>query len=580
MEGTSACGDCVVTFLCDREPGGRGDHRCGGGARAAVAGRRGAGSGVAVIGVEPGDPGQQGAVNRRLLPALPGAHGVRPHGRDGAPSRAAAPPASTWSRWPSAEPFVEVRRDLEERKAAGLHGGMAFTYRQPARSTDPEVALRDAAALVVGRAELPRPTTPSPASARRSPVAIARYAWEDHYAHLKTGLKAIAGVLKAHGWRARVLADDNAMVDRAAAHRAGIGWWGKNANLLLPGLGQLVRARLRGHRRAASPPTSSPVEDRCGPCRRCLDGCPTGAITAPGVVDARRCLSWLLQAEGSFPIEHRVALGDRIYGCDECQEVCPPNRRAPVRPPTGDERAVGRPRDAARPRRRRGARAWRSRWYIPRRDVRYVRRNALVVLGNVGDGARSRRSSSLLDALPRATPTRCCGATPSGRRAGSDARISSRRSSRRPIPRSSPSDPPPSDDPPVRHQRLPAEGRRDPDDALGAVAAARPDVVRGAHHAVRGRRGLGCRARPYRVVRTKEKVLLPTPSLVRRIDDAGRRDRRVAGGARSRPAGRAGRPTPPAPVRRRAPRRRDHRARPAARLEPRAAPRAPRAPSS
>jgi epoxyqueuosine reductase len=197
-------------------------------------------------------------------------------------------------------------------------------------------------------------------------------------------LKAVAAVLKAEGWRARVLADDNAMVDRAAAHRAGIGWWGKNANLLLPGLGSwyVLGCVVTD---APVPPTSSVVDDHCGACRRCLDGCPTGAITAPGVVDARRCLSWLLQAEGSFPLEHRAALGDRIYGCDECQEVCPPNRRAPERELTGAERpwvelpALLDPDDAV-------VLAQAGRWYIPRRDVRYVRRNALVVLGNVGEG--------------------------------------------------------------------------------------------------------------------------------------------------------------------------------------------------
>src|SRR5687768_13929634 len=211
----------------------------------------------------------------------------------------------------SAEPFVEVRRDLEDRKAAGLHAGMSFTYRQPARSTDPEVALRDAASLVVGARSY---LTDGPLAGEGPSIAgrVARYAWEDHYAHLKDGLKAIAGVLKANGWRARVLADDNAMVDRAAAHRAGIGWWGKNANLLLPGLGSWY---VLGCVVTDAPlePSSTPVEDRCGACRRCLDGCPTGAITAPGVVDARRCLSWLLQAEGPFPRELRVALADRIY---------------------------------------------------------------------------------------------------------------------------------------------------------------------------------------------------------------------------------------------------------------------------
>jgi epoxyqueuosine reductase len=174
-------------------------------------------------------------------------------------------------------------------------------------------------------------------------------------------------------------------VDRAAAHRAGIGWWGKNANLLLPGLGSWY---VLGSVVTDAPlaPSATEVVDRCGSCTRCLDGCPTGAITAPGVVDARRCLSWLLQAEGSFPAEHRVALGDRIYGCDECQEVCPPNRRAPIARPAGGERpwapllALLDDDDAV-------VLGWAERWYIPRREVRYVRRNALVVLGNLGDGA-------------------------------------------------------------------------------------------------------------------------------------------------------------------------------------------------
>jgi epoxyqueuosine reductase len=292
----------------------------------------------------------------------------------------------------SAEPFVEVRRTLEQRKAEGLHAGMAFTYRQPARSTDPEVALRSAQALVVGARSY---LVARPPEAGAEPAGqIARYAWDDHYALLKDGLKAVAAVLKEHGWRARVLADDNAMVDRAAAHRAGIGWWGKNANLLLPGLGSwyvlgsvVTDAPLR--------PSGAPIEDRCGPCRRCLDGCPTGAITAPGVVDARRCLSWLLQAEGPFPVEHRVALGDRIYGCDDCQEVCPPNRRAPLGPTTGHERPEAPLFDllAADDDTVLGHA---DRWYIPRREVRFVRRNALVVLGNVGDGRR-RDVADLLD---------------------------------------------------------------------------------------------------------------------------------------------------------------------------------------
>lgn len=307
----------------------------------------------------------------------------------------------------SAEPFVEVRSTLVERKAAGLHGGMAFTYRKPERSTDPGMSLPGARALLVGArsylTDEPPEEVGGPAGgvtrdalaavedpARvglmvRAPAGrVARYAWVDHYAGLRDGLTAMAVVLKAAGWRARVVADDNALVDRAAAHRAGIGWWGKNANLLLAGLGSWY---VLGSVITDAPlvPTTAVVEDRCGSCTRCITGCPTGAITAPGVVDARRCLSWLLQAEGIFPAEQRAALGDRIYGCDECQEVCPPNHRAPSAAPGGsevpwvpllallddDDEVVLR---------------WAARWYIPRREVRYVRRNALVVLGNVGEG--------------------------------------------------------------------------------------------------------------------------------------------------------------------------------------------------
>ncbi len=283
----------------------------------------------------------------------------------------------------SADRFVEVQATLEARKAEGLHAGMSFTYRKPEVSADPARALPEARSLVVGaRSYL---LDPPDGDDHHGPLAwIARYAWEDHYAALKASLTEVGGLLRAAGWRTRVLADDNALVDRAAAHRAGIGWWGKNANLLLPGLGSwyVLGSILTDAPLAAS---AAPVADRCGSCVRCLDGCPTGAITAPGVVDARRCLSWLLQEVGPFPRSFRVALGGRIYGCDECQEVCPPNRRAPSRPAGSATRPwvpvleLLHPDDAV-------VLGWADRWYIPQRQVRYVRRNALVVLGNVGDG--------------------------------------------------------------------------------------------------------------------------------------------------------------------------------------------------
>ena len=298
--------------------------------------------------------------------------------------------------------FPEVRRSLERRRDAGQHAGMSFTFRNPARSTDPTRLLREARTLVVGaRGYLEaRPDRPE------GPVAaVARYAWRDHYAELRVGLDAMADVLRRHGHRAAVFVDDNALVDRAAAHRAGIGWWGRNSNLLVPGsgswfvLGSVVTD-------AALPVAAAPVADGCRTCTRCVTACPTGAILDDGVIDARRCLAWLVQDVGVFPRQHRIALGDRIYGCDDCQEVCPPGRRDV----TGADQ--GAPTVDAAPD------AWVSvlelldpsigdddllarfgRWYIPQRDPRHLRRNALVVLGNVGDAS---------DPVQRATLRRWC----------------------------------------------------------------------------------------------------------------------------------------------------------------------------
>jgi epoxyqueuosine reductase len=278
----------------------------------------------------------------------------------------------------SAEPFLGTRRHLHERRAAGLHGGMSFTYRNPDRSTDPTRALADAKTIVVGARSYPPPSKTPDGGAR-----VAAYAGDDHYGALRSALEAVAEHLRAGGWNARVLVDDNALVDREAAYRAGLGWYGKSTNLLLPGQGSWF---VLGSVITTAPLAvdDGPIDDGCGSCRRCIDGCPTGAIVAPGIVDARRCLAWLLQARGDFPEEFRVALGDRIYGCDECQEVCPPNRRvgaAASSSSTGVDiiELLSADDDALLARH--------GRWYIADRDPRYLRRNALVVLGNTASAS-------------------------------------------------------------------------------------------------------------------------------------------------------------------------------------------------
>jgi epoxyqueuosine reductase len=325
---------------------------------------------------------------------------------------------------------------------------MAFTYRNPARSTEPQRIVAGAQALVVGARRYPsqRPRTASraEAGATRAPGGaaalegagatgvVARYASEDHYGPLRRALGAIAERLRHDGWQAQVVADDNALVDREAARRAGLGWYGKNTNLLLSGMGSwFVLGSVVTD--APLPPVQELVADGCGACRRCLPACPTGALVAPGVLDARRCLAWLVQAPGVFPVEYRVALGDRLYGCDDCQEVCPENTAA-VRvglglasssgsgggggdgggPDGGGGLGAGDGQDRFRPGpgdrpavdllELLGASDTElmdryGRWYIPRREPRYLRRNALLALANTADGCDTAVEAALVRAL-------------------------------------------------------------------------------------------------------------------------------------------------------------------------------------
>ena len=289
----------------------------------------------------------------------------------------------------SAEVLHRARQALNERKSQGLHNQMQFTYRNPNRSTDPTAALPSAKSVIVGALSY---STQMPEQPEKLSARVARYVWSDYYAQLRDSLRQIAKQLESDGFRAVVLADDNSIVDREVAYQAGLGWFGKNSNLLIAGAGSYF---VLGCVVTNAPlvVADKPVEDGCGSCRRCLDNCPTQAIIAPGVIDANKCLAWLLQKPGVFDRDFRVALGDRLYGCDDCQEVCPPTVRFEKRtnviadePVKHDDRSN----------------AWVSvqkilladdesllkefgAWYIANRDPKWLRRNALVILGNIGD---------------------------------------------------------------------------------------------------------------------------------------------------------------------------------------------------
>ena len=295
-----------------------------------------------------------------------------------------------------ATPMLRARKALAERKALGFADNMSFTWRNPERSTTPTVSVAGAQSIIV--AALPYLAEDvAPATGRRA--HIARYARADHYSILRTALRSVARNLKMAGERAVAFADDNALVDREAAYRAGIGWFGKNANLLLPGAGSYFV--LGSIITTAMYEPSQPVDDGCGSCTRCLDGCPTGAIVAPGVIDARRCLAWLLQKSGTFPTEMRAALGDRIYGCDDCQEVCPPTVRLGRRNMSSAAPGLGEWVDPLAMLTMSDDELLETYglWYFAERDPRWLRRNAIIVLGNTTDP----NDSETLDVLQSVT---------------------------------------------------------------------------------------------------------------------------------------------------------------------------------
>tara|TARA_Y100000766_G_C18907582_1_gene606670 strand:+ start:825 stop:1934 length:1110 start_codon:yes stop_codon:yes gene_type:complete len=299
-----------------------------------------------------------------------------------------------------ADQFSKTLEILKARKEQGLHAGMNFTYRNPVRSSTPAITMPDAQSLIVGAKSYWKPR--EEAIDKSDPQGrIALYAQENYYEKLREGLSAVAGKLESKGYKTIILIDDNALVDREAAYRAGIGWYGKNANILIPKRGSWFV--LGSILTDAIFEPSTPAKEHCGSCTKCINACPTEAIISPGVIDSNRCLAWLVQSPKDFPPEFREALGDKMYGCDDCQDVCPINKY--------EERV-----ENLNNRRSRSTVSILNileqddetliskygRWYIPQRDPRYLRRNALLVLGNIGT-AQSKKVQTIVSHYLKST---------------------------------------------------------------------------------------------------------------------------------------------------------------------------------
>ncbi len=287
--------------------------------------------------------------------------------------------------------YTDTERHIRERRQRGLFADMRFTMARPEISCHPEALLEDARTVVSAAlcyyAEGP-PAVPGEGR-------LARYTWRDGYAELRRKLVALGERL---GTPHRVLVDANQHVDREAAARAGVGFYGKNTMLITRRHGSWVV--LGTLITQADIDSTAPLELDCGSCRLCIDACPTGALDDPGTLDATKCLSYWTQAPAAIPEPYRAELGDQVYGCDICQDVCPWNRGIEKR------RAGERPHPDAEPvvslvdwLEADGEELVRryDRLYVPKNDPRYLRRNALVALGNTGGAEHRAVAAAWLD---------------------------------------------------------------------------------------------------------------------------------------------------------------------------------------
>ena len=297
--------------------------------------------------------------------------------------------------------IAQAGKHFGEFLEAGSHGDMDWLATSPERRTDPRVLWPGVRSVIMLGVNYGPDENPLQILEKRSCGAISAYAQGDDYHDLiKKRLKALARwLVAATGDEVKVFVDTAAVMEKPLAQAAGLGWQGKHTNLVSREFGSWLF--LGAIFTASDLPRDERDTDHCGSCTACQDICPTAAFPAPYQLDARRCISYLtIENKGPIPQEFRKAIGNRIYGCDDCLAVCPWNKfaqegretklaaRAELRAPHLSELArlddaMFRTLFAKSPVKRIG------------RD-RFIR-NVLIAIGNSEDAALAREAERLLD---------------------------------------------------------------------------------------------------------------------------------------------------------------------------------------
>ncbi|HEY5648230.1 MAG TPA: tRNA epoxyqueuosine(34) reductase QueG [Nitrospiria bacterium] len=235
-----------------------------------------------------------------------------------------------------AEGLATDEMALERWLSEGRHGGMAYMARDPHRRSRPEKVLPGARSLLVLALNY-TPGAKPPSRFNESEGRVSRYAWgRDYHGVIEPMLEKMESVIcgaGGAGTRCRSYVDYGPVLEKAFARQSGLGFIGKNTLLITGDFGSWVF--LSVILTTLELEAGTPMTSQCGACTACLDACPTGALTAPYQLDARRCISYLtIEKKDDFSSEDRERLNGWVFGCDICQEVCPFNERAePARRP-------------------------------------------------------------------------------------------------------------------------------------------------------------------------------------------------------------------------------------------------------
>src|SRR6202140_1064681 len=346
-----------------------------------------------------------------------------------------------------AERCFEAEAAAAHRTQQGLMDGLSWWNEARAHaSADPRRATPDARSVIalafpypsISVGEPGPPAHASRASVRSERLRrsgggggprgrIAAYALgRDYHEVLLERMQPLLSMLRERGHVAKTYVDHGWMLDRAAAARAGLGWLGKNTNLLIPGVGSNVL--LAGNVPSAELEPDQPLNKTCGSCDACMRICPTGALIEPGVLDNRRCISfWTIEHRGVIPMDMRPLIGDWIFGCDLCQEICPVNVSPRAAEPDARALEAFGPMIEARPRleelltldeesfrvRFRNSAVWRT-----RRSG--LLRNVSIALGNIADRSSVPALATALDDAEPLVPGHAAWAL--GRLGGAAAR--------------------------------------------------------------------------------------------------------------------------------------------------------------